>query len=75
MAKKKTNKNIPLPILILIYAVLLHAIYTSISTLALAVFGQTQRQSHNTGDSQGHAYVSRRQDVYYFLPTSSAISA
>ena len=38
MAKKKTNK-IPLPILILICAVLLFAIYTSISILALAIWG------------------------------------
>jgi len=37
MAKKKTGNNIPLPIFILVYAVLLFAIYTSISTLALAI--------------------------------------
>jgi hypothetical protein len=30
MAKKKTNKNIPLPILILIYTVLLFAMYSSL---------------------------------------------
>ena len=40
MAKKKTNK-IPLPILILICAVLLYAIYTSVSTLALAIWGDS----------------------------------
>ncbi len=41
MAKKKTNEKIPLPILILIYASLLFGIYTSISTLVLAVFGDS----------------------------------
>ena len=42
MAKKKNRKNIPLPILILICAVLLHAIYTSVSTLALAIWGDSE---------------------------------
>ena len=41
MAKKKTSKKIPLPILILICAVLLYAIYTSVSTLALAIWGDS----------------------------------
>jgi hypothetical protein len=41
MTKKKERKNIPLPILIIIYAVLLYAIYISISTLALAIFGDS----------------------------------
>ena len=41
MAKKKTNKNIPLPILILICAVLLFAMYLSLSTLALAIWGDS----------------------------------
>lgn len=41
MAKKKASKNIPLPILILICAVLVYAIYTSISTLALAIWGDS----------------------------------
>lgn len=41
MAKKKASKNIPIPILILICAVLLYAIYTSVSTLALAIWGDS----------------------------------
>ena len=41
MAKKKNRKNIPLPILILIYAVLLFAMYLSLSTLALAIWGDS----------------------------------
>ncbi|MDK2991054.1 MAG: hypothetical protein PWP48_287 [Clostridiales bacterium] len=41
MAKKKTRKNIPLPILILICAVLLFAMYLSLSTLALAIWGDS----------------------------------
>ncbi|MGI6297967.1 MAG: zinc ribbon domain-containing protein [Saccharofermentanales bacterium] len=41
MAKKKTSKNIPLPILILICAVLLFAMYLSLSTLALAIWGDS----------------------------------
>ena len=55
MAKKKTNK-IPLPILILICAVLLFAIYTSISILALAIWGESVM---GTVDS----YDSRRDDT------------
>lgn len=41
MAKKKNNSKIPLPIVIIICAVLLYASYTSISTLALAIFGDS----------------------------------
>ena len=41
MSKKKKSKNIPLPILILIYAVLLFAMYLSLSTLALAIWGDS----------------------------------
>lgn len=41
MAKKKTSKNIPLPILTLICAVLLFAMYLSLSTLALAIWGDS----------------------------------
>lgn len=42
MAKKKAGKNnIPLPILIVICAVLLYAMYVSISTLALAILGES----------------------------------
>ena len=41
MAKMKASNNTPLPILILICAVLLFAIYTSISTIVLAVFGDS----------------------------------
>lgn len=41
MAKKKVSKNIPLPIFILICAVLLFAMYMSLSTLALAIWGDS----------------------------------
>ncbi len=42
MAKKnKTSKSFPLPILIIVCAVLLYAIYTSISTLVLAIWGNS----------------------------------
>jgi len=41
MAKKKTSKNIPLPILILICAVLMFAMYLSLSTLTLAIWGDS----------------------------------
>ena len=37
MAKKKTEKNIPLPILIIICAVLMFATYNSLSILALGL--------------------------------------
>ena len=40
MTRKKKNK-IPLPILILICAVLLFAMYLSLSTLALAIWGDS----------------------------------
>jgi hypothetical protein len=39
MAKKVKNNRIPLPILIIVCTVLLYAIYTSISTLVLAIGG------------------------------------
>ena len=41
MAKKNKSNNIPLPILIIICAVLLYATYTSISTLVLAIWGES----------------------------------
>lgn len=41
MVKKKNSKNIPLPIFILICAVLLFAMYLSLSTLALAIWGDS----------------------------------
>lgn len=56
MSKKKKSKNIPLPILILIYAVLLFAMYLSLSTLALAIWGDSVM---GTVDS----YDSRRDDT------------
>jgi len=52
MAKKKNRKNIPLPILILICAVLLHAIYTSVSTLALAIWGDSVMGTVDSYDSR-----------------------
>ena len=41
MAKKKINNRIPLPILFLVCAVLLFAMYISLSTLALAIWGES----------------------------------
>lgn len=41
MAKNKKSKNIPLPILILICAALVFAMYSSLSTLVLAIWGDT----------------------------------
>jgi hypothetical protein len=72
VAKKKTNK-IPLPILILICAVLLFAIYTSLSTLALAIWGEsvmgTVDSYHNRLDDSA-ADVNRSRTVskgYWFM--------
>ena len=56
MAKKKANKNIPIPILILICTVLLFAANNSLSTLALAIWGDSVM---GTVDS----YDSRRDDT------------
>jgi len=73
MAKKKTNKNIPLPILIIICAVLLFAMYMSLSTLALAIWGEsvmgTVDSYHNRLDDSA-ADVNRSRTVskgYWFL--------
>jgi hypothetical protein len=52
MAKKKTSKNIPLPILILICAVLLFAMYLSLSTLALAIWGDSVMGTVDSYDSR-----------------------
>jgi hypothetical protein len=41
MPKKKKRNNTPLLILIIVYVVLLYAIYNSISTLTLAIFGDS----------------------------------
>ncbi|MGI6362524.1 MAG: zinc ribbon domain-containing protein, partial [Bacillota bacterium] len=51
MAKKKTEKNIPLPILIIICAVLLFATYNSLSILALGLWGESVM---GTVDSYGN---------------------
>lgn len=73
MTKKKTNKNIPLPILILIYTVLLFAMYSSLSTLALAIWGDsvmgTVDSYHNRLDDSA-ADVNRSRTIskgYWFL--------
>ena len=73
MAKKKTNKNIPLPILILIYTVLLFAMYSSLSTLALAIWGEsvmgTVDSYHNRLDDSA-ADVNRSRTIskgYWFV--------
>ena len=52
MAKKRTSKNIPLPILILICAVLLFAMYLSLSTLALAIWGDSVMGKVDSYDSR-----------------------
>lgn len=41
MTKIKKKNKFPLPILILVCAVLLYSIYSSISTITLAIFGET----------------------------------
>lgn len=51
MAKKKKNK-IPLPIFILICAVLLYATYTSLTTLTLAVWGDSVLGTVDSYDSR-----------------------
>ena len=57
MAKKKKRNKVPLPILIIICAVLLYAIYTSISTLALAIWGQSVM---GTVDSYGSQLIASK---------------
>ena len=58
MTKKKTSKSIPLPILILIYAVLLFAMYLSLSTLALAIWGERIRKEFCMGIlGKGHIVI------------------
>jgi hypothetical protein len=52
MAKKKTSKSIPLPILILICTVLLFAAYNSLSTLALGLWGDTVMGTIDSYDSR-----------------------
>ncbi|MGI6704901.1 MAG: zinc ribbon domain-containing protein [Clostridia bacterium] len=54
MAKKKKSNKTPLPILIIVCAVLLYAIYTSISTLVLAIWGESVM---GTVDSYGSQLV------------------
>ncbi len=39
--KKKKSSKIPIPILVIIYGVLLYATYQSVSSIVLALFGQT----------------------------------
>jgi hypothetical protein len=61
MAKKKNSKNIPLPIFILICAVLLFAMYLSLSTLAAVVHsiysGDGQTFDAAVGTNWYDAYV------------------
>jgi dolichol kinase len=52
MVKKKNSKNIPLPILILVCAVLLFAMYLSLSTLALAIWGDSVMGTVDSYDSR-----------------------
>ncbi|NCB66679.1 MAG: zinc ribbon domain-containing protein, partial [Bacilli bacterium] len=73
MVKKKNSKNIPLPILVLICAVLLFATYNSLFTLALAIWGDsvmgTVDSYHNRLDDSA-ADVNRSRTIskgYWFL--------
>jgi len=52
MVKKKNSKNIPLPILILVCAVLLFAMYLSLSTLTLAIWGDSVMGTVDSYDSR-----------------------
>ena len=52
MAKKKNSNSIPLPILVLICAVLLFATYNSLSTLALGLWGDTVTGTVDSYDSR-----------------------
>lgn len=52
MAKKKNRKNIPLPILLLICTMLLFAMYTSFSTLVLAIWGESVMGTVDSYDSR-----------------------
>jgi ribosomal protein L40E len=52
MAKKKNSKNIPLPIFILICAMLLFAMYISLSTLVLAIWGDSVMGTVDSYDSR-----------------------
>lgn len=52
MAKKKTDNKIPLPILMLICACLLFAMYISLSTLMLAIWGDSVTGTVDSYDSR-----------------------
>ena len=73
MAKKKASKNIPIPILILICAtVLLYAIYTSVSTLALAIWGDSvmgtvDSYKSRLDDTNGAKSLTNRFKGYWFI--------
>ncbi|MGI5851221.1 MAG: zinc-ribbon domain-containing protein [Caldicoprobacterales bacterium] len=72
MARKKNNK-IPLPILILIYACLLFAIYNSLITIALGLWGNTVMgtvDSYNSRLDDPSAGENRSRTIskgYYFM--------
>jgi hypothetical protein len=72
MTKKKKDK-VPLPIFIMICAVLLFAIYTSISTLILAIWGESvigTVDSYSTRIESSRAEANRSRTVfkgYWFL--------
>lgn len=51
MARKNKNK-VPIPIILIIYAVLLFSIYTSLSTLVLGLWGDTVMGSIDSYDSR-----------------------
>ena len=73
MAKKKNNNKIPLPIFILICAVLVFAMYISLSTLVLAIWGDSVMGTVDSYESRlddSNAGVNRSRTVskgYWFM--------
>ena len=76
MAKKKNNNKIPLPIFILICAVLVFAMYISLSTLVLAIWGDSVMGTVDSYESRlddSNAGVNRSRTVskgYWFMVNS-----
>lgn len=66
------NSKIPLPILLLIYSVLIFAIYNSVATLSLGFFGSTAKgvvDSYHSRLDESGAPANRSRTItkgYYF---------
>ena len=77
MARKKSNR-IPLPILVLIYACLLYAMYVSLSTIALGLWGESVMGTVDSYDSRrddSTAEANRSRTIskgYYFTVNGKA---